>query len=333
MTARLGSVRRNSGEHGDMQWADAIDRFATRLRDGRGLSEHTVRGYRADLERLSRFATSRGASSVGDVDLELLREWLWSQTVEGAAASSIARRAAATRGLFDDLRRTGLIDVDPAVRLRSPRPQNRLPRTPTQEHMRQMFDALQVRASDDDPIALRDVAIVELLYATGIRVAELVGLDLGDLDRSARSVRVMGKGSKERVVPYGAPAERAITRYLADGRPHLTIAAGASTTAALTRAHAQAPTPALMLGARGARMGTRAVYRLVATQLEAFPAAGPAGPHSLRHATATHLLDGGADLRAVQELLGHSSLATTQRYTHVSVERLREGYRVAHPRA
>lgn len=303
-----------------LPWDEAIDRFASRLRDARGLSDHTIRGYRGDLQRLSAFARQRGAAHVGDVDLELLRDWLWAQTSEGAASSSIARRAAATRGFFEDLRRSGAIEVDPAVRLRSPRPSTRLPRTLSQEQMRQLFDQLQTRASDDDVIAVRDVAIVELLYATGIRVAELVGLDLGDLDRTARTVRVMGKGSKERVVPYGAPAERAIVRYLSTSRP------------ALQRRTA-APSNALILGARGGRMGTRAVHRLVAGLLEAFPAAGPAGPHALRHAAATHLLDGGADLRAVQELLGHSSLATTQRYTHVSVERLREGYRVAHPRA
>jgi integrase/recombinase XerC len=306
-----------------MQWAQAIDRFVSRLRDARGLSEHTVRGYRADLERLSAFARERGAIAVGDVDLELLRDWLWTQTAEGAATSSIARRAAATRGFFEDLRRSGVIVVDPAVRLRSPRPSTRLPRTPSQEQMRQIFDGLQARASGDDPVAIRDVAIVELLYATGIRVAELVGLDLHDVDRSARTLRVMGKGSKERVVPYGAPAERALARYLVAGRPLLETGAAGSA----------ASSDALILGARGARMGTRAVHRLVAQRLEAFPASGPAGPHSLRHAAATHLLDGGADLRAVQELLGHASLATTQRYTHVSVERLREGYRVAHPRA
>lgn len=303
-----------------MRWAEAIEWFAGRARTLRGLSDHTVRAYCADLERLAAFARGRGVDEVDRVDLELLRDWLWALTAEGSASASIARRAAAARGLFAELRRDGAIAVDPAVRLRSPRPATRLPRTPSRGQLDEIFRRLELAAVDDDPIAVRDLAIVELLYASGIRVGELVGLDLPDADRSRRTLRVLGKGAKERVVPYGAPAARALERYLVSSRPVLEAAS-------------PRPTAALILGARGARIGPRAVHRLIAAQLEAFPASGPAGPHALRHAAATHLLDGGADLRAVQELLGHSSMVTTQRYTHVSVERLREGYRVAHPRA
>ena len=303
-----------------MRWAEAIEWFASRAGTLRGLSEHTVRAYTADLRRLATFATSRGVETVVDVDLELLRDWLWAQTAEGSASASIARRAAAARGLFAELRRGGMLEVDPSVRLRSPRPATRLPRTPSRGQLDEIFRRLELAAVDDHPIAVRDLAIVELLYASGIRVGELVGLDLADADRTRRTLRVLGKGSKERVVPYGAPAARALDRYLVSSRPRLEAAA-------------PQPTSALILGARGARIGSRTVHRLVSRQLEAFPASGPAGPHALRHAAATHLLDGGADLRAVQELLGHSSMVTTQRYTHVSVERLREGYRVAHPRA
>src|SRR6185503_3093128 len=165
-------------------------------------------------------------------------------------------------------------------------------------------------------------AIAELLYASALRVSELVGLDLADVDRRRRTVRVTGKGAKERVVPYGAPAARALDRYLEAARPALVVgAAGAPTTSAV------------FLGVRGGRLGVRSVHRQIATLLEAIPGSGPGGPHALRHSAATHLLDGGADLRAVQEFLGHASLGTTQIYTHVSAERLKQSYRTAHPRA
>ena len=303
-----------------MELTEAIDAFTRRAAGARGLAPTTVRAYRGDLDRLAAFCRERGAERIEEVDLELLREWLWVQTREGAAPASIARRTAAVREFFAESRRTGVIAVDPAARLRSPRPANRLPRTPTRQQVASMLDALAVRAEGGDAVPVRDLAIMELLYASGVRVGELVGLDLGDVDRGRRTLRVLGKGSKERVVPYGAPAAAALDRYLALARPVL-------------EARAASPSPALLLGARGARIGARAVHTMVAERLAAFPAEGPAGPHVLRHAAATHLLDGGADLRTVQELLGHASMATTQRYTHVSIERLKEGYRVAHPRA
>lgn len=190
---------------------------------------------------------------------------------------------------------------------------------------------LEVPAAQSEPIAERDVAIVELLYASALRVSELVGLELGDVDRERRTVRVMGKGSKERVVPYGAPAARAIDRYLEHARPLIAAAAAASANASGTGP--PRPGSAVFLGARGGRMGVRSVHRLVATMLAEIPGTGPSGPHALRHTAATHLLDGGADLRAVQEFLGHASLGTTQIYTHVSAERLKQSYRTAHPRA
>jgi integrase/recombinase XerC len=182
--------------------------------------------------------------------------------------------------------------------------------------------ALGARAATGDPIAMRDAAIAELLYASALRVSELVGLDLPDVDRRRRTVRVTGKGAKERVVPYGAPAARALDRYLEVARPAILGAIGAP-----------APTPAVFLGARGGRLGVRSVHRQVAGMLASIPGTGPSGPHALRHSAATHLLDGGADLRTVQEFLGHASLGTTQIYTHVSAERLKESYRTAHPRA
>ncbi len=208
--------------------------------------------------------------------------------------------------------------VDPAARLRSPKADKTLPRVITREQMDEILAALAARAEDGDPGSLRDVAVIELLYAAGIRVSELTGLDVDDVDLGRLTVRVIGKGSKERVVPFGVPALRAIRAWLSGGRPRLAVAGSG---------------PALFLGARGARLGSRAVYELVAGLLADVPGRGPSGPHALRHTAATHLLDGGADLRAVQELLGHASLGTTQIYTHVSTERLKEAYRIAHPRA
>jgi integrase/recombinase XerC len=198
------------------------------------------------------------------------------------------------------------------------------------EQMDQLLTALAERAATGDPIALRDSAIVELLYASALRVSELTGLDVDDVDLDRLTVRVLGKGAKERVVPFGVPAQAAIVDYLNKARPAL-IAAHARTVHA--RPAQKAASHAMFLGARGGRIGTRTVYQLVAGLLADLPGGGPAGPHALRHTAATHLLDGGADLRAVQELLGHASLGTTQIYTHVSMERLKESYRVAHPRA
>ncbi|MDN4615034.1 tyrosine recombinase XerC [Leifsonia sp. F6_8S_P_1B] len=208
--------------------------------------------------------------------------------------------------------------VDAAARLRAPKPDKTLPRVISRAQMDGILTSLAARAGDGDAQALRDVAVVELLYASGVRVSELVGLDVDDVDLERLTVRVLGKGSKERVVPFGVPALAAIRAYLARARPSLATPRSG---------------PALLLGARGGRLGPRAVYELIAGLLADVPGGGPAGPHALRHTAATHLLDGGADLRAVQELLGHASLGTTQIYTHVSAERLKESYRIAHPRA
>jgi len=301
-----------------MEWAAAIEGWLDRLAAQRGLSPHTLRAYGTDLAGLARFAADRGVAGPGAVDLDLLRDWMWSLDRAGSSRATMARRAAAARGFFASLERDGAIDRDPAARLRAPRPERRLPRVPSRRQAVETMDVLAAAASEEDPVAVRDLAIVELLYAAGVRVSELTGLDLADLDLERGTVRVLGKGAKERVVPFGAPAARALSRWI-DARGALVSDA--------------TPTNALFLGARGARMGTRAVYGMVERLLRDEPASGPRGPHAFRHAAATHLLDGGADLRVVQEFLGHASLGTTQLYTHVSVEKLREGYRLAHPRA
>ncbi|MDJ0335677.1 tyrosine recombinase XerC [Salinibacterium sp. G-O1] len=296
-----------------------VESFVAHLATERGFSEHTVRSYRSDLGRLTAFATERGATEAADLDLELLRDWLWSSSQEGLSRATLARRAASTRSLTAWLARTDATATDAAARLKAPKSDHHLPRVLNRDQMDAILATVAGRASSDDPVALRDLAIVELLYASALRVSELTGLAIGDVDQGRLTVRVLGKGAKERVVPFGVPARDALDAYLRRGRPEL--AQDATTSAAL------------FVGARGARLSNRTVYALVSGLLADLPGSGPAGPHTLRHTAATHLLDGGADLRAVQEMLGHASLGTTQLYTHVSTERLKESYRIAHPRA
>jgi len=308
-TAGLGE-----GHDGYMQLDRVLADFTLYLSAERGFSEHTVRSYRGDLADLLRFADEAGATTANEIDLELLRGWLWRGSTAGLAKSTLARRSATARALTSWLARSGETPTDAAARLRAPKPDRHLPRVLTREQMDVILAGLAARAASGDTMAARDLAIVELLYASALRVSELAGLDVHDVDLGRLTVRVLGKGSKERVVPFGVPAKNAVSAWL-DVR------------------EASIQNPALFLGARGARVGTRAVYTLVARLLEGVPGGGPAGPHALRHTAATHLLDGGADLRAVQELLGHASLGTTQIYTHVSTERLKESYAMAHPRA
>jgi integrase/recombinase XerC len=312
----------------------AVDDYLGHVRHERGYSEHTVDAYASDLADLARFAEEQGIGSVAGVDLDLLRDWLWVATERGLARATVARRAASARGFCAWLERTGAVAVDPAARLRAPRAKRTLPRVVAAPAVTALLEGLQLAAVDGDPVAVRDLAVVELLYACGLRVSELVGLDVDDLDRGNRTVRVTGKGSKERVVPYGAPAATALDRYLEQARPVLLAATGGGSDPARPAAsHRSAGDHAVFLGVRGGRLGVRAVHRLVAGLLADLPGSGPAGPHAFRHSAATHLLDGGADLRAVQEYLGHASLGTTQIYTHVSAERLKQSYATAHPRA
>ena len=294
----------------------AVSDFAVYLTAERGFSVHTVRSYSADLADLARFAATKDVQTTDGLDLELLRDWLWDGSKAGLAKSTLARRSAAVRSMSGWLAKTGVTPADAATRLRAPKADHHLPRVLTREQMDGILAHLAERATSGDAIAARDLAIVELLYASALRVSEVVGLDLGDVDLGRLTVRVLGKGSKERVVPFGAPAQRAVVDY--ERHRHELVTA---------------TTNALFLGARGKRVGTRTVYELIASLLADIPGSGPSGPHTLRHTAATHLLDGGADLRSVQEMLGHASLGTTQLYTHVSTERLKESYRNAHPRA
>lgn len=303
-----------------------LDDYLSHVAVERAYSPHTVAAYRSDLLDLIAFAEARGSTEVAQLDLALLRDWLWAATERGLARTSIARRAASARGFTAWLLRRGTLDADPGARLKAPRAQRTLPRVMTEQAVAGALAGLTARADTGDPVEVRNAAMVELLYASALRVSELVGLDLDDIDRRRRVVRVLGKGSKERMVPYGAPAARALDRYLDEARPAM-ISTAATTDPGV------ASTRAAFLGARGRRLGVRSVYRLVAAVLSTIPGSGPSGPHAFRHTAATHLLDGGADLRAVQEFLGHASLGTTQIYTHVSSERLKQSYRTAHPRA
>ncbi|MCW4384841.1 tyrosine-type recombinase/integrase [Salinibacterium sp. SYSU T00001] len=298
----------------------AIDAYLRHLTHERGFSDNTVRAYGTDLRALSGFAEEQGVESMDELSLEMLRDWLWTESQRGLAKASLARRAAAARGLSEwHLRQHDGADV--AARLRAPRPDRHLPRVLTREQIDGLLASLADRASTGHPSAVRDLAVAELLYASALRVSEVVGLDLDRLDLGRLTARVTGKGAKERVVPFGAPAKRALLAYLETARP------------ALLQNSRDDAARAVFIADRGGRLGTRAVYSLVSRCLASIPGSGPSGPHSLRHTAATHLLDGGADLRAVQEMLGHASLGTTQIYTHVSLDRLRDSYRAAHPRA
>lgn len=292
---------------------DVLGDFADHLRYEQGLSAHTVRAYLADVRGLVAFAGARGIE-IGRLDLALLRAWLAESARRGAARTSIARRVSSAKTFCGWATREGILAADPATRLQAPKAHRTLPAVLDA----QQADAAISRAADaDGPVGLRDRLILELLYSCGIRVGELCGLDLDDVDPGRRVLRVIGKGDKQRSVPFGAPAAEALTAWLRDGRPALATEASGD---------------ALLLGVRGGRLDQRMARTVVRRAVTA--AGGPeTGPHGLRHSAATHLLEGGADLRVVQELLGHSSLATTQLYTHVSVERLRAVHRQAHPRA
>jgi integrase/recombinase XerC len=296
----------------------ALDEFGRYLTSQRDLTPHTVRAYIADIADLVEHATRLRIERPGDIDLRCLRSWLANQQTRGRSRATLARRASAARVFTGWLLRTGRANVDSGNALATPKGRRTLPRALTTAEATQLIEAAVASAVDGGPVGVRDAAMLELLYATGIRVGELAGLDVDDLDMERRVVRVRGKGRKERVVPYGQPCAIALDRWLQVGRP------------ALTR---EGSGPALFLGARGGRVDQRTVRAMVHARLAEVPGAPDLGPHGLRHSAATHLLEGGADLRAVQEILGHASLATTQIYTHVSSERLRSAYRQAHPRA
>jgi len=305
----------------------ALAKFRHHIEAERGLSRHTVRAYLGDVASLLEHAAAAGATAPADLDIGTLRAWLAGQHGSGHSRATLARRAAAVRTFTAFAHTRGLLAADPGPLLGMPRIPRRLPEVLRQDQVTAVLETPGTPAAgrpggtpsrQDTALALRDTAIVELLYAAGIRVGELCGLDVGDLDAERRTVRVLGKGNRERTVPVGIPAVRAVGAWARSGRPVLVTPGSGH---------------ALFLGARGKRLDPRTARRVVHARLAAVPGTPDSGPHGLRHAAATHLLEGGADLRSVQEILGHASLTSTQIYTHVTVERLQAAYRQAHPRA
>jgi integrase/recombinase XerC len=292
------------------------ERYSAALRHGYGASQNTVRAYLGDLDDLANHLELDDETTWGAVQLADLRAWLAHMAEEGKSRSTLARRGAAVRTFFAWAHRTGVIDHNPALRLASARPASTLPEVLAVDDVSLLLDVARVRADSGDPLDLRDWAMAELLYATGIRVGELTGIDVADIDLAELTVKVLGKGDKERVVPFGIPAMSALTSWLDVGRA----------------ACAPQDARALFVGRRGRRVDQRQVRGAIHA-LAGLAGVPDIAPHALRHTTATHLLAGGSDLRTVQEVLGHASLTTTQRYTHVSADRLRSAYQLAHPRA
>lgn len=311
--------------------------FEGYLRHQRGLSENTVRAYRGDLTHLAAFVT-HGADAVQavsadapedeadgfdadaaleSVELQDLRAWLAAMAGAGLSRTTLARRGAAVRAFYAWAHKADHVDHNPALRLASARAASTLPTVMSPADVVTLLSVAQTRCDDGDPLHLRDWAAAELLYATGMRVGELAGVDLADIDLDERLVRVLGKGNKERVVPFGVPAARAVRAWVSQGRPQVV---------------SDETDSALLLGRRGGRAGQRQIRDAIHDLCRA-AGVPEIAPHALRHSAATHLLTGGSDLRSVQEVLGHASLNTTQRYTHVSAERLRATYQLAHPRA
>jgi integrase/recombinase XerC len=320
MTATVPAA---ASEPGLPDWAvGRLAAFERHLAAERGLSAHTVRAYLGDVGALLEHACACGLDDVAGLDIHVIRAWLGAQHASGMTRATLARRAAAARAFTALGYSRGWLASDPGPLLATPKAARHLPDVLGQDQIAAVLAAGEAAPQDAEPreaaIAARDTAIMELLYASGIRVSELCGLDVGDIDDGRRTVRVLGKGNKERVVPIGVPAARAVRRWQETERPLLvTERSGA----------------ALYLGARGGRLDPRTARRVVHARIAAAGSIPDAGPHGLRHSAATHLLEGGADLRSVQEILGHASLSSTQIYTHVSVERLLAAYRQAHPRA
>ena len=293
--------------------------FQRHLEIERNLSVHTIRAYMGDLTSLLEHLETLGITSIADLQLVHLRSWLANQQVKGASRTTISRRAVSVRLFTKWALKNKYISTDVGTSLATPKCHRTLPEVLGIDDAKLAMDSMATRAAEDEtPMSLRDVAMVEILYASGARVAELCGLNLADIDYNRQTIQVLGKGNKERVIPLGNPAMRALKKWLDDGRAQMMN---------------EKSEKAVFLGARGKRIDQRAVRSVVYEALSAIEGIERMGPHALRHSAATHLLEGGADLRTVQEILGHASLATTQIYTHVSTERLQKAFKQAHPRA
>lgn len=296
-------------------WQTAVDAFTAHLRDARGLAEHTVAAYRRDAQQLAGFCAEFGIASPDEVAPLVLRRFLGALGEQGYARASVARKAASVRSFFAFLLRRGLVAADPAATLGTPRAERRLPRVLRADQVLALLQAPDAST----PVGQRDRALLELLYASGARISEALGLDVGDVDLSRGTLRLLGKGDKPRLAPLAAPAAASMAAYLAEGRAALLDGVAAQQTA-------------VFVNQRGRRLSPRDA-RTAVQRAATLAGVGPVSPHTLRHSYATHLLEGGADLRSVQELLGHVALQTTQIYTHLSREHLRRSYEHAHPRA
>ncbi|MCA1307962.1 site-specific tyrosine recombinase XerD [Microbacterium esteraromaticum] len=299
-----------------MQLDRALDAYLRHVTIERGLSEHTIAAYRRDLGGYVAWLEARGVATTDAITATIVSEFIAerSSAQPAPAATSLARLQSAVRGWHRFLAREGIAQDDPSARLRPPKTPQRLPKALTIEQVERLLAA----PAPDEPIGIRDRALLELLYATGARVSEVVSLDVDDLAHSD-VLRVRGKGDKERIVPVGSYARAAVEAYLTRVRPALAAKGAASAR--------------LFLGARGAPLSRQSAWLVIRAAAERAQIVADVSPHTLRHSFATHLLQGGADVRVVQELLGHASVATTQIYTHVSVDTLRDIYATSHPRA
>jgi integrase/recombinase XerC len=293
--------------------------FERYLEAERNLSVHTIRAYMGDLDSFFEHLEKLDVTDFSKLELSHIRSWLANQQVKGGARTTLSRRAVSIRLFTKWAAKKGYLAKDVGATLATPKGARTLPEVLNVADAGLAMDALATRVAEEDgPMSKRDCAMVEVLYASGARVSELCGLDLQDIDYERNTIRVIGKGNKERTIPLGNPAMRALDTWLKEGRPSL---AGDKSDRAV------------FIGARGKRIDQRTVRTVVYQALQALEGAVKLGPHALRHSAATHLLEGGADLRTVQEILGHASLATTQIYTHVSTERLQKAFKQAHPRA
>jgi len=325
------------------KFAEPVADYLEYLQHERGRSENTLRAYDVDLRNLGQFLKDRAQDpGLKQISVEMLRDWLALLHESQISRTTLARRISAVKNFFAWALKHDLVDTDPALRLAAPKKERRLPHvlqpsqidrllssdtsdsssTGAQDGSSSGDSEASAEAKPDDAkaraVKSRDKVIAELLYASGLRISELVALDVADIDFERRTLKVLGKGNKERMVPFGKPAERVMIDWIRSHRRVLAV---------------EQAEDALLVGVRGSRLNVRQAREVIATALRSLGDTSASGPHALRHTVATHLLDGGADLRAVQEFLGHASLATTQLYTHVSVERLRQSYRQAHPRA
>jgi integrase/recombinase XerC len=298
---------------------EILKAFNRHLTSERDLSSNTVRAYIGDLESLLAHLETLKVEEIAQLELNHLRSWLANQQIKGGARTSLSRRITSIRLFTKWAVKNNYLAKDVGTTLATPKGHRILPDVLEIDEAKTAMDSLATRASEEQtPLSLRDVAIVEMLYATGARVSELCGLDFNDIDYDRQTIRVLGKGNKERTIPFGNPALRALDLWLKQGRDKI------------AQSHSG---DAVFIGARGKRIDQRTVRTVVYEALSAIEGIERMGPHALRHSAATHLLEGGADLRTVQEILGHASLATTQIYTHVSTERLQKAFKQAHPRA